>query len=98
AVALAPTGSRDVWSYAAYGREVAIYHESPYVHRPAEHPADPIVERVSPGWRHTRSVYGPVFVGLASAIALATSNPLILRLTFQFLAAAALLASLFMIW
>src|SRR5881296_2827414 len=33
AVALPPQGSKDVWSYAAYGRMVAQHDVSPYVHR-----------------------------------------------------------------
>jgi alpha-1,6-mannosyltransferase len=58
--------SRDVFSYAAYGRIYALYHHNPYVSVPASFRSDPFVSVTSQQWLHTRSLYGPVFT-LASA-------------------------------
>lgn len=95
AVAQPPRGSHDLWSYAAYGRLVSDHHASPYTHRPSElGPADPILARVAPAWRSTRSVYGPGFTLLSAAImAVNRSHPLPTRLAFQGLAAAAVLSA-----
>jgi hypothetical protein len=58
--------SRDVFSYAVYGRIFALYHDNPYVAVPASFRRDPFVGVTSQQWLHTRSLYGPVFT-LASA-------------------------------
>jgi hypothetical protein len=58
--------SRDVASYAAYGRMIAVHHSNPYEREPADFPSDPFTPVVSLEWVHTRSVYGPAFT-LASA-------------------------------
>jgi Glycosyltransferase family 87 len=60
--------SRDVFSYAFYGRILSRYGQNPYVSTPADYPANDIARFVWPGWRDTPSVYGPVFVWLAAAI------------------------------
>ena len=72
AIALSPMGSHDVWSYTMYGRMVSQYGVSPYSHVPQNFPHDPFLPLVAKGWRHTSSVYGPVFVvfsALGSALA-----------------------------
>ncbi|MDH5223917.1 MAG: hypothetical protein OEW46_04005, partial [Actinomycetota bacterium] len=51
--------SRDVFSYAFYGRILSRYGQNPYVSTPADHPANDISRFVWPGWRDTPSVYGP---------------------------------------
>lgn len=61
--------SRDVHSYAAYGRIGAVHGENPYAVPPSAFPADPFVRVTSAEWIHTRPVYGPVFVLLAEGIA-----------------------------
>jgi alpha-1,6-mannosyltransferase len=95
AVILPPQGSRDIWSYASYGRMVAVHKVNPYVHRPSEYPTDPAVKRMSPGWRHARSVYGPGFTGVsAAAMGVAGPSALPERLFFQLLAAGALVGAL----
>jgi len=53
--------SRDVTSYAAYGRMLALHGANPYIHAPSAFPGDPFSRAVSREWLHTRSVYGPVF-------------------------------------
>ncbi len=60
--------SRDVFSYAYYGRIVTRYGDNPYVNTPADYPASDIAKYVWDGWRNTPSVYGPVFVWMAAAI------------------------------
>lgn len=97
AVALPPRGSHDIWSYAMYGRMVARYHASPYRHIPAEYRHDPVYRLV--GWRHTRSVYGPLFTALSAAfMAIAGASTLLARLAFQGIDAVALVAITFMLW
>ena len=99
AVMVPPRTSNDLWSYTMYGRMVTVHDASPYDHTPAEFRADPFTARVSPRWRHQPSVYGPLFVGVASAGAwVAGDSALIARLFFQLLAALALGAILVVIW
>ena len=98
AVALPPRSSRDVWSYAMYGRAVSVHHESPYTVDPDDFRGDPMLSRVSPRWREQPSVYGPVFVGVAAGITAVTgASPLATRLGFQLLAALLALTVLLMI-
>jgi alpha-1,6-mannosyltransferase len=61
--------SRDVYSYAAYGRELAVHHANPYVVPPSTFRGDPFFGVLSPEWRSTRSVYGPAFTLLSVAVA-----------------------------
>ena len=93
AVWLEPRGSQDLWSYVMYGRTVAIHHVSPYTHPPAAFPHDPYFARVSRGWRHSDSVYGPAFTAYSTvAAALAGPSAVLARLGHQLLAAASVLA------
>ena len=94
AVVVPPQTSRDVWLYAVYGRTVTVHHDSPYTSPPSAHAGDPIVERVEPAYRNTRSLYGPAFVATSAAgAAAAGDSPLGLRLFFQGLAAIAVMAA-----
>jgi hypothetical protein len=89
-----PHGSHDVWSYAFYGRMLVAHHLSPYTHRPADLPSDPLLARVAPGWRAAKSVYGPGFTTLSAGVmAMAGTSALAARLGFQGLAALAVLAA-----
>ncbi len=84
AVCVTPRRSHDLWSYASYGSIVARHDASPYAHAPDEYPDDPLVQRVAPGWRRTRSVYGPLFTALSAAIVRTTGGrPFPTRLAFQ---------------
>jgi hypothetical protein len=64
-VNITPVGSSDAASYAAYGRIAALGH-NPYTFPPsmlagpARHTMNPYTLLVSPQWRGTASVYGPV--------------------------------------
>jgi hypothetical protein len=61
--------SRDVYSYAEYGRIYAVHGANPYDSPPASFPSDPFVRVASPEWLHTRSRYGPAFELPSAAIA-----------------------------
>ena len=98
-VVMQPRTSNDLWSYTMYGRMVTVHDTSPYDHTPADFPHDPFAQRVSPRWLHRASVYGPVFVGVASLGTLvAGDSALLSRLFFQILAALALVAILAVVW
>jgi hypothetical protein len=62
-----PTGSDDVYSYAAYGRMAATGHD-PYTTAADDLPADPVARAVTAPWRDTPSVYGPVATGLHATV------------------------------
>jgi alpha-1,6-mannosyltransferase len=58
--------SRDVYTYAAYGRIEWLYGGNPYITTLSRFPHDPFVAVTSVQWLHTHSHYGPLFT-LASA-------------------------------
>ena len=68
AIFAGPHDSHDLWSYAMYGRILSVHHASPWVVTPAHFPMDPFLGRVASGWRHTTSIYGPVFEVIAATI------------------------------
>jgi hypothetical protein len=79
--------SRDVSSYAAYGRIAAVQGANPYRQTPADFPNDPFVQAVSSEWIHSRSVYGPLFtLGSEAVVRAGTSTAATVR-WFQVLAA-----------
>jgi alpha-1,6-mannosyltransferase len=53
--------SRDVYSYAFYGRIAGVYHANPYVHTPVEFATDGLWSFVGPKWVDTPAVYGPLW-------------------------------------
>jgi hypothetical protein len=61
--------SRDVTSYAAYGRIVAVHDANPYEVPPSSFPADPYVAAASPQWVDDTTVYGPAFTLVSAAVA-----------------------------
>ena len=68
AVVVEPRNSGDLWSYVMYGRILAAHHASPWATAPAAFGHDPFLHLVSRGWRHTTSIYGPAFVGVAAMV------------------------------
>ncbi len=60
--------SRDVYSYAYYGRISSLYHANPYVQTPADFPRDLLAHFVGPKWRGTPAVYGPAFTLYSSLL------------------------------
>ncbi|MFF0084948.1 polyprenol phosphomannose-dependent alpha 1,6 mannosyltransferase MptB [Streptomyces canus] len=69
-----PLFSRDVYSYLAQGA-MADAHMDVYSHGPALL-GGPLADEVAPMWRNTAAPYGPVFLGLASALAKASHGEL----------------------
>jgi len=57
--------SRDVYSYAYYGRMVSRYGVNPYLFTPGQFLSDPFYVYVSHFWIDSPSVYGPAFSALA---------------------------------
>ncbi len=66
--------SRDVYSYAYYGRIAAVYHANPYIATPSEFPQDALAPFVGPKWVGTPAVYGPLWTHVSSLIARATDD------------------------
>ncbi len=93
-----PIESGDIWSYASYGRMVAHYHDSPWVHVPANYRRDPYTARVAHPWRYAPSVYGPAFAGPAAAVmAAAGTDTAVARVGFQLLAALSVAIALLLV-
>jgi alpha-1,6-mannosyltransferase len=69
-----PLFSRDVYSYLAQGA-MADAHMDVYSHGPALL-GGPLADEVAPMWRNTAAPYGPVFLGVASALAKASRGEL----------------------
>jgi alpha-1,6-mannosyltransferase len=84
--------SRDVYSYAAYGRIAAVHGSNPYEQAPSDFPTDPFAPVVSDEWVQTRSVYGPAFTLASAGIARAWSgSPAATVLAFKVLAGASVM-------
>jgi len=89
--------SRDVFSYAYYGRILSRYGGNPYVDTPATYPTNDLWRFTWPGWRDTPSVYGPVFVWMSAAItAIFRSIPDVI-VAFRAVAVAASLGSVWFV-
>ncbi|HEX9124651.1 MAG TPA: glycosyltransferase 87 family protein [Actinomycetota bacterium] len=86
--------SRDVYSYASYGRIAGVHHANPYVATPSAFPNDALLPYVGPRWVDTPAVYGPLFTLLSSWLVRLSSNVATLILAFKALAIAASLATL----
>jgi alpha-1,6-mannosyltransferase len=67
-----PLNSRDVYSYAYYGRAMTVYHANPYLLLPVSHRADILYPLI--GWKYQASVYGPIFSFLSYAIVRLAGN------------------------
>lgn len=94
AVIVPPATSKDFNSYALYGRMVAEYEASPYTHEPVDFAGDAWFPRTSYFWSDSPSVYGPVFTAVSAGImTVAETSVLKARLSFQSLAALALIGS-----
>lgn len=85
--------SRDVNSYAAYGRIDAELGGNPYRDTPGAYRTDPVAATVPAAWRDTPSVYGPAFTALSSVVVRATGERVdAAALVFRAIAAASVLA------
>jgi alpha-1,6-mannosyltransferase len=97
AVTFGPRESHDVWSYADYGRMLAVHGVSPYLHTPDRFPHDALFHLVD--WRTTPSIYGPAF-NVFSAVGELVAGPslLLARLWHQLFAAGLLAGALALVW
>jgi alpha-1,6-mannosyltransferase len=86
--------SRDVYSYALYGRIAGIYHRNPYVAIPRDFPNDSLYPFVGPVWRDTPAVYGPAFTMLSGLLARTTSSTVGLIWAFKLIGGAAAIGTL----
>jgi hypothetical protein len=99
AVLVVPRFTGDLWSYAMYGRILGVHHLSPWTHAPAQFPHDPLLHAVGRTWRHTPSVYGPVFTALsAGGAAIVGGAALPTRLLYQGMSAIALGGAGWLVW
>jgi alpha-1,6-mannosyltransferase len=90
--------SRDVYSYADYGRIAAVYHANPYVSTPADFPRDVLAPFVGPKWFDTPAVYGPVWVLVSAGAAKLVSSVTAFIDVFRGIAIAGSLATFGVVW
>jgi Glycosyltransferase family 87 len=86
--------SRDVYSYAFYGRIVSTYRANPYGATPSDFPLNSLFPLTWPGWRTTTSVYGPLFTWISALMTSVVKRPSAVVTSFQLLAAAASLGTI----
>jgi hypothetical protein len=86
--------SRDVYSYAFYGRIVSTYRANPYGATPSDFPLNSLFPLTWPGWRSTTSVYGPLFTWMSALMTSVVKKPSEVVTSFQLLAAAASLGTI----
>jgi hypothetical protein len=67
--------SRDVYSYAFYGRIAGIYGGNPYVETPLDHSGDLLWNFVGPKWVDTPAVYGPGWTRLSAELSAFLPKP-----------------------
>lgn len=89
--------SRDVYSYAIYGRMVSVHGVNPYVDIPASFAGDPVYPLVSVDWIDSRSVYGPAFSAIAAGVTAIVHSPPAIVLAFKALAVAASAATMLVV-
>jgi alpha-1,6-mannosyltransferase len=68
--------SRDVYSYAYYGRIAGIYHGNPYVQTPLDHSSDILWNLVGPRWVDTPAYYGPGWTTLSALLSRILPHPI----------------------
>jgi hypothetical protein len=90
--------SRDVYSYAYYGRIASVYHANPYVSTPADFPHDPLALFVGPKWVDTPAVYGPVWVLICVAVVRVATSVTAVIDTFRTIALVGSLGTLGLVW
>jgi hypothetical protein len=86
--------SRDVYSYAYYGRIAAVYHANPYVATPSDFPHDLLAPYVGPKWVATPAVYGPLWVQVSALVVRAAHSLKAMTVVFRLLAVAASLGTI----
>ncbi len=86
--------SRDVYSYAAYGRIAAHHSANPYVATPADYPGDAIARFVGPKWFDTPAVYGPLWTQISALVVRVASGVASSVVVFRAIAVAASLGTI----
>jgi len=89
--------SRDVYSYAYYGKIAASYHANPYVATPADFPNDALSAFVGPKWVDTPAVYGPLWTQVSALVARVADDVGAYVAAFRVIAIAASLATVFLV-
>jgi alpha-1,6-mannosyltransferase len=89
--------SRDVYSYAYYGKIAATYHANPYIATPADFPHDVLATFVGPKWVDTPAVYGALWTQISALVTRATDDVNTIVSTFRVIAIAASLATVFVV-
>ncbi len=90
--------SRDVYSYAFYGRIAGVYHANPYVLTPVAFAHDALWPLVGPKWVDTPAVYGPLWTTISGGLARLLRDPLDLVGSFRWIAVAGSLATVGVIY
>jgi hypothetical protein len=85
--------SRDVYSYAYYGKIAATYSANPYVATPADYPGDVLAHFVGPKWFDTPAVYGPLWTHASSLVVRAVDSVSATIVVFRAIAVAASLGT-----
>jgi hypothetical protein len=99
AVATPSHQSKDVFSYAMYGRIVTEHGENPYNNYPMHFEGDPMRRHVSALWQRTPDIYGPAFTAvMAAAVPLIGESTFMARFVYQLIAAAAVGMLLWLLW
>jgi len=91
--------SRDVYSYAFYGRIDGIYGANPYLATPLDHSGDLLWQYVGPKWVDTPAVYGPAWTSLSAWLTRFLPKPVDHVEAYRWLAIGASLATcLAIVW
>jgi Glycosyltransferase family 87 len=99
AVSTPSNQSRDVYSYAMYGRIVTEYHENPFSNYPVHFEGDPIRRQVGTMWQRTPDIYGPAFTAIMAGLAPVNGESTFrVRFSYQLVSAAAMGAILWLLW
>jgi len=85
--------SRDVYSYAYYGRIASTYGANPYVSTPADFPNDVLHLYVGPKWFDTPAVYGPLWTLVSAGVVRVFTNVTAIIVAFRALAIVASVAT-----
>jgi alpha-1,6-mannosyltransferase len=91
-----PLLSTDIFSYVDYARLGAVHHINPYSHGPVFARQDPAFAYVGHMWKHTPTVYGPLFTLPTYPLALLGVPAAMWSL--KLLAAAASLLCVWLVW
>jgi alpha-1,6-mannosyltransferase len=86
--------SRDVYSYAYYGRIAATHHANPYVATPSDFPHDLLAPYIGPRWVDTPAVYGPLFTLVSSLVVRVFTSVGAMVVAFRAMAVAASLGTI----